>query len=224
MVKRKSRSRSRRRKSPRLKSRKRSGMIYRKGYVRKGYTRKDGTRVKSVRVKGGWIRSTSPYKGKRSAWEKRVVSRTRRRQSQAAKKTRGRGATKCRSGYIRRSPYMRKTYRRKAYTRKDGTRVKAVTVKRSAVPSKCIRDRGRPGKGPVRIGPLRKGTLSKYGYSTSKSAQARHTALSKAVKADSALSVFRKLNAVMVLTKNTSPTASAKFRADRNWVKKKYGV
>jgi len=73
-----------------------------------------------------------------------------------------------------------------------------------------------------RIGPLRKGSLSRHGYGTSKSASARHRALAKAVKAEGALAVFRKLNAVMVLNKNTNPSVSAKFKADRNWVKRTY--
>jgi len=224
MVRRKSRSRSRKRKTPRRKSRKRLATIYRKGYTRRAYTRKDGTKVKSVHIKGARIRSTSPYKGKRVAWAKKVSSRTRRREASAARKTRSSNTSKCRPGLIRRSAYIRKAYRRKAYTRKDGTKVKAATVKASNVPSKCIKDVGKRGKGPPLIGPLRKGTLRNYGYSTSKSAKSRRTALAKAIKAESALSVFRKLNAVMVLTKNTSPTVSAKFKADRNWVRAKYAI
>jgi hypothetical protein len=37
-----------------------------------------------------------------------------------------------------------------------------------------------------------------------------------------ALSTFRKLGALMVLTKRTSPKASSVFRRNRNWVKKTF--
>lgn len=52
----------------------------------------------------------------------------------------------------------------------------------------------------------------------------RHIALAAAVKAHGALSVFRKLNAVYVYTRNTSPSSSAIFKADRDWVKAQYGL
>ncbi len=73
----------------------------------------------------------------------------------------------------------------------------------------------------VRIPITEKGSLVKYGYSTSKSAASRHTALDKAVKATSNVTVRRKLNAVAVLTKNTRPYRSSIFRADANYLKKK---
>ena len=52
----------------------------------------------------------------------------------------------------------------------------------------------------------------------------RHLALSSAVKAYGALSVFRKLNAVYVYTRNASPSSSAIFKADRDWIKAEYGL
>lgn len=70
----------------------------------------------------------------------------------------------------------------------------------------------------VRIGPLKSGTLGNHGYKSSLSAAQRHAALRKAIKAHGKDTVIRKLNAVAVLNKNRSPTLSATFRADQQWV------
>jgi hypothetical protein len=99
---------------------------------------------------------------------------------------------------------------------------------RRSYPASCITNRGNPGKGlpsgEPGIGPLRKGDLAKFGYDhvTSMSAPRRHIAIAKAVKAYGALTVFRKLNAVYVYTRNTAPAASRIFKEDRDWVKTKY--
>lgn len=76
----------------------------------------------------------------------------------------------------------------------------------------------------IRIGSLRSNDLGKYGYTHVKrmTVEARHEALTKAVAAYSALSVFRKLNAVYVLTRGAtrkSNTSSRIFLKDRDWVK-----
>lgn len=73
-------------------------------------------------------------------------------------------------------------------------------------------------KTSVRIGPLKSGTLGNHGYKSSLSVTQRHTALRKAIKAHGKDTVIRKLNAVAVLNKNRSPTLSATFRADQQWV------
>jgi len=136
--------------------------------------------------------------------------RSRRRSPRKASRSRRR----CPSGQI-----LRKGYYRKAYTRADGIRIKATRVK-----ADCIEGRGaHPSrKGPKLIPKLRKGLLEKYGYHASDPVSKRHASLGKAVEAYGATSVFRKLNAVMVFNKNTSPSVSAKFRADRNWVRATY--
>lgn len=72
------------------------------------------------------------------------------------------------------------------------------------------------------IGPLKKGELKEKGYDATASATVRHAAIAKAVGAYGRLSTLRKLNAVAVLNKNTSPRRAKTFRADRNWVKKTY--
>jgi hypothetical protein len=73
------------------------------------------------------------------------------------------------------------------------------------------------------IGPLRKGKLTQYGYSTTSPARVRHVALDKAVKeSQSPLSIYRGLNAVYVYNKNTQPEKSKIFKADRDYIRKRY--
>jgi hypothetical protein len=121
---------------------------------------------------------------------------------------------RCPSGTIYRKSYSRKT--------RSGSRI--------SVKGNCIADVGAPGKGlrsgGPGIGPLRSGDLSQFGYEhvTDMSASRRHLALGRAVATFGALSVFRKLNAVYVYTRRTSPSSSRVFKADRDWVKTHYGV
>ncbi len=120
----------------------------------------------------------------------------------------------CKRGMIRRVAYTRRV--------RSGKR---ITVK-----SGCIPDVGAPGKGLAAgkpgIGPLRVGELARFGYEhvTSLTTGRRHLALARAVSTYGALSVFRKLNAVYVYTRRTSPASSRIFKADRDWVKATYGV
>jgi hypothetical protein len=74
----------------------------------------------------------------------------------------------------------------------------------------------------VRFGTLKKNDLKQFGYSTSQPFAIRKHALELAVKKFGALSVFRKLNAVFVLTKNRAPRASAVFKMDRDWIHKQF--
>ena len=74
------------------------------------------------------------------------------------------------------------------------------------------------------IGPLKKGELGQFGYHNVNKipASSRHSMLAKAVKQYTALSIFRKLNALYVYTRRSSPGSSAIFFADRNWVREQY--
>jgi len=102
--------------------------------------------------------------------------------------------------------------------------------RRSFVPGVCIADQGAPGKGLPSgargIGALRKGDLRRFGYTnvTELSEGRRHLALAAAVRAYGPLTVWRKLNAVFIYTKNTSPASSRVFKADRDWIKATYGI
>jgi hypothetical protein len=126
--------------------------------------------------------------------------------------------THCPSGKIH-----RKGYTRKAYRRADGSHVRSARVT-----GKCIRDQGARGEWKdlhkeEGIGKLKEGHLSSLGYSLRKSARSRHTALHKAVRKYGPLSTYRKLNALAVYTKRTSPLLSRKAKADRNYVGKEQG-
>jgi hypothetical protein len=181
------------------------GMRYRKTYLRKiaGKTRR--------RIRGACIRSQT--RSAESSAEK--VHRLRGRMT---RRLRGipmtrRGAKTCKAGKIRREAYVRVTRR----------------GKRVLVPASCIRDLGAPGKGlkgGPGIGPLRKGELAQFGYvNVSKlSAEKRRNALRKAVAAFGSLTVWRKLNAVAVYTHRTSPSVSALFKADMDWIKATFGL
>ena len=72
------------------------------------------------------------------------------------------------------------------------------------------------------IGPLKKNQLRKYGYSTSISTRKRHQALTKAIKDNPALRIFRRLNAVRILSKRTNPKVSQVFLQDMKWVRKTF--
>ena len=70
------------------------------------------------------------------------------------------------------------------------------------------------------IGKLRKGGLE--GYHATLPLSERRTILQKAVAKHGALSVFRKLNAIYIYNKASSPSSSVTFLADRNWVKRTF--
>lgn len=116
----------------------------------------------------------------------------------------------------------RNAYFRKAYTRKTGTHVKGTRV-----PARMIRDVGAPGKWRAEhmrapgIGSLGKGDLSSLGYSVTSKAKTRRAAVNKAIKKYGKLSTLRKLNAVAVYTRRTSPAKSRVFKSDVRYVQKK---
>ena len=72
------------------------------------------------------------------------------------------------------------------------------------------------------IGPLKKGELGKYGYSSRLPEKKRVQSLDKAVREYGSLSVFRKLNALVIYNKNRSPETSAIFKHDRDMIKSVY--
>lgn len=124
-----------------------------------------------------------------------------------------RGPSSCPTGKILRDPYVRVRLGQRQY-----------------VPAACVKDMGNPGKGipsgAPGIGPLRKGDLRRFGYTqvTKMSVERRHLALAAAVKKYGSLTVWRKLNAVFIYTKKTSPESSRVFKADRDWIKQKFGI
>ena len=76
---------------------------------------------------------------------------------------------------------------------------------------------------PIKLTP---GLLSQYGYYDikNKSELARHRALMKAIRdGEPPLGLYRRLNALMVLTKYNQPSLSKIYKDDRDWIGKKYG-
>ena len=134
-------------------------------------------------------------------------------------RTRRVGVRRCRPGTIRRNPYVR--------IRDD---------RRTFIPASCVTNVGNPGKGLIGgkpigpknpgIGRLRKGNLSVFGYKDIRtlSEEQRHTALEAAVSKYGSLSIWRKLNALFIYTRNTAPDSSVLFHADRDWVKARFGI
>lgn len=177
-----------------------SGMIYRKSFTRKG-----------TRVQGKCIRKTTSYNETSANKIRRIRGRMTKRMKGVPKTKRS--IQSCPKGYILRDAYMR-------YTKKG---------KHILVPSSCIVDRGAPGEGLASgpgIGPLRHGDLSQFGYEdvSSLSVKDRHDALSKAVKMYGSLTVWRKLNAIYIYTRRTSPASSDIFKADMDWIRKEFGI
>jgi hypothetical protein len=173
---------------------------------RKAYTiRRTGTRVGAA-----CVRSTTPF-GPRSEFLRQTRVRMSRRLRGIRKTLRG--PRRCPPGMIRRAPYVR--------IRRDT---------RTFVPASCIPDVGAPGKGLASgasgIGPLRTGDLSRFGYDNvvTLTQGIRHLALAKAIREYGSLTVWRKLNAVYIYTRRSSPSSSRVFKADRDWIKEHYGI
>jgi hypothetical protein len=114
--------------------------------------------------------------------------------------------------------YLPRTIRRTGYTTRRGVRVKSSRVRDMGAPGKWRRMHyGAPG-----IGKLKTGLLKKVGYDVSSSRTRRHSAVNKAVKKYGKASTIRKLNAVSVYTRRTSPKKSRTFRSDMKYVQTKY--
>lgn len=130
------------------------------------------------------------------------------------------------TGFYDYLPNVRGTIRRKGYSRRPYTRRSGISVRGSRVGSQYIKDVGAPGKwraqhyGAPGIGPLKQGELKNVGYSVDRSARARHAAVKRAVKKYGRNSTIRKLNAVAVYTRRTSPVKSKKFKADMKFAQK----
>lgn len=146
------------------------------------------------------------------------LARTRKRMTQRMRgfrRSARSSSRRCGRGQILRAPYVR---------------ILSRTGKRTMVPASCITDQGTPGKGLASggpgIGPLRSGDLEQFGYTSVSGLTSlqRHRALAAAVRKYGPLTVWRKLNAVYVYTKRTSPASSRIFKADRNWVNATYGI
>jgi hypothetical protein len=70
---------------------------------------------------------------------------------------------------------------------------------------------------------MKQGLLKKVGYSVTASKTRRHAAVKRAVKKYGKASTIRKLNAVAVYTRRTSPAKSRAFRSDMKFAQKMRG-
>ena len=175
------------------------------------------------------VRSTTVYAETSKEFKRGVTQKAARRLKSAGIRNTTMNVRKlCPPGKILRKAYVRRyrtNIREKGYTVKRGSQVYRAYPKSSStiVQAACVKDKGLPGKGPQEIAPLRKGELAKHGYSYKKSELDRHEALRKAAKEYGALGVYRKLNAVAKLSVRAAPKASAVFKKDRDWVKRRLG-
>jgi hypothetical protein len=71
------------------------------------------------------------------------------------------------------------------------------------------------------IGPLKKGPLKAVGYEVTDPKTRRHAAVDRAIKKYGKLSTLRKLNAVAVYTRRSSPGKSRTFKSDVRYVQRK---
>ena len=177
-----------------------SGKFYRKTYVRAGR-----------RITGRCIRKQTRAK----VTSRQYAAATRRRMGirmRGFRKT-ARGVRRCPAGKVLRAAHVR-------YTKK-GSRVH--------MPAVCIPDIGAVGKGlrgGPGIGTLKKGNLVRFGYQkiAAMDTTDRRAALQKAVGAYGALTVWRKLNALSVYTRRTSPKTSRTAKADMDWIRATWGL
>jgi hypothetical protein len=105
------------------------------------------------------------------------------------------------------------TATRRAYTR----HISGGTVR---VKSTRIRNRGLPGKGPYTLPPLSPGKL--YGYTVSANVPNRYKSLTFAMKSNSPLAVFRRLQILARYLKRTSPSARRTVLTNAAWVRTKF--
>jgi len=101
----------------------------------------------------------------------------------------------------------------RAYTR----HISGGTVRVNSV---RIRNRGLPGKGPYTLPPLSPGKL--YGYTVSANVPNRYKSLTFAMKSNSPLAVFRRLQIMARYLKRTSPMAHNTVLKNAAWVRTKF--
>lgn len=178
-----------------------AGKTYRKTYTRKGR-----------RIAGRCIRKTT----RAVLTSRQYAAATKRRMGIRMRGFRKseRGTRRCPAGKILRVAHVR-------YTKRG---------KHIRIPAKCIPDVGAPGKGlrsgKPGIGVLKKGNLVQFGYEkiAALSSTDRHTALRKAVHAYGALTVWRKLNALSIYTRRTSPMTSRTAKEDMDWIRANWSL
>jgi hypothetical protein len=187
----------------------------------------------SYKKKSRKMSKTKSRKRTRTRSRKRTRSRSRKMskiRTKSRKRTRSRSRKRTRSRkhiYKPTRPYItvnnkpvyskkvcpRGSISRKSYIRKGNVKVNAACVK-----SKSLRAKKKSPQ--VYLPKLKQGGLKKYGYAVHDSLKKRHTALKKAIKRYGASKTIKKLNAIRLLTKNTSPKNSKIYAKDLKYVQK----
>jgi hypothetical protein len=173
--------------------------------VRVGYKTKTGKNVKP-----SCIRSTRYNKSMKRSDENKLILK--KRQSNADKAhsiVGGPSKNNCLPDKLHRS----------AYKTKKGNYVKSTCVKTKKTPEQIKRSQKR-----TKI-LLRKGTLGRFGYDNLKtlSDKDRHQALEKAIKKLGPLVVMRKVNILLVYSRN-NPQMKKIYENDKKWIYKNYDV
>ena len=172
--------------------------------MRKGYTRKNG-----IVVLKKCIKSTRFNKSKKRTDEDAELLAFKKQLTKKAYRIAG-GPKKCPNGTILRDAYIRKNTK-KAYpsrcikTTKSQEQIKAMTSRKPIL--------------------LRSGTLGKYGYHNlkEKSLDERRKSLKKAIKAMGSLVVMRKINILMVFSRNNTKLHNI-YKNDKKWIYNNYEV
>lgn len=178
-----------------------SGEIFRKGFVRRS---KSGSKTK---VKGKCIRATSQSKKKRSDSDKKIIAKRQKSYKLARNKFKDE-LPNCPKGTI-----MREGYKRRSSSRSKSK--KGSWVKPTCVPS--LNREKKP-----RLFVLEKGVLEKYGYKniSELTEKQRHQALNNALEDIEPLPLYRRINALYILQRNSNPDLAARFRDDAEYVKR----
>lgn len=74
----------------------------------------------------------------------------------------------------------------------------------------------------VRILVEHPGELTEFGYHVNKSSRARHRAIAKAVSRYGKSRIWHGLHAAYIRDENQNPDAARVFKADRNWVSRRF--
>jgi len=150
--------------------------------------------------------SVAPPGMTRAAVNKAIMKR---KEKVSKKLERQYGVKKCSKGNIMKKGYIRKASKKN----KNKRSVKVAPTCISAKPGK------KSSSSTARIGPLMPDVLKKYGYKASLTKDKRQGALNKALKVLEPVSLFRRLTALRVFTKNKNPVLSLKFKNDAEYIK-----
>lgn len=180
------------------------------------YTRRLGS--KRIQVPGNCIRSVSQSKTKRSLKDAGEIKK-RERVHKRINRMYSRDKPKCPPGTVLRSGFTRKGTNRRSFRRSSGAFVGPSRVKSSITRPVCVKNINRVKK--KRLFVLEKDALKKYGYYdiNNLTLSQRRRAIKRALADIEPLPLFRRLNALRVLQKNTNPNLSKKFQEDAEWLK-----